>query len=41
MNTINLGIEEDKREVKVGANLEPSVKERMIQLLHEYVEDFS
>ena len=41
VDTINLGIEEDKREVKVGANLEPSVKERLIQLLHDYVEDFS
>ena len=25
----------------MGANLEPSVKERLIQLLHEYVEVFS
>ena len=41
MDTINLGIEEDKREVKVGANLEPSVKERLIQLLHDYVEVFA
>ena len=41
MDTINLGTEEDKTEVKVGANLEPSVKERLIQLLHEYVEAFS
>ena len=40
MDTINLGTEEDKREVKVGANLEPSVKERLIQLLHGYVEVF-
>ena len=30
VDTINLGTEEDKREVKVGANLEPSVKERRI-----------
>ena len=41
MDTLNLGTEEDKREVKVGANLEPSVKERLIQLLHEYVEVFA
>ena len=41
VDTINLRIEEEKREVKVGANLEPSVKERLIQLLHEYVEVFS
>ena len=26
VETINLGTEEDKKEVKVGANLEPSVK---------------
>ena len=30
VDTINLGTEEDKREVKMGANLEPSVKERLI-----------
>ena len=41
VDTINLGTEEDIREVKVGANLEPSVKERLIQLLHEYVEVFA
>ena len=41
VDTINLGTEEDKRDVKVGSNLKPSVKERLIQLLHEYVEVFS
>ena len=41
VDTINLGTEKDKREVKVGANLEPSVKERLIQLLHDYVEVFA
>ena len=41
MDTINLGIKEDKKEVKVGANLEPSVKKHLIQLLHDYVEVFS
>ena len=41
VDTINLGTEEDKKEVKVGANLEPSVKERLIQLLHDYVEVFA
>ena len=41
MDTINLGTEEDKKEVKVGVNLEPSIKERLIQLLHEYVDVFS
>ena len=41
MDTINLGTEDDKKEVKMGANLEPSNKERLIHLLHDYVEVFS
>ena len=41
MDTINLGTEEDKKEVKVGANREPSVKKCLIQLLHDYVEVFA
>ena len=41
MVTINLGTEEDKIEVKVGANLEPSVKSRLVQILHDYVEVFA
>ena len=41
LDTINLGTEEGKKEIKVGANLEPSVKERLIQLLHDYVEIFA
>ena len=41
VDTINLGTEEDKKEVKVGANLEPSIKESLIQLLHNYVKVFS
>ena len=41
VDTINLGTEEDKKEVNVGANLEPSIKERLIQLLHDYVEFFA
>ena len=41
LETINLGTEEDRKEVQVGANLEPSVKERLIQLLNEYVEIFA
>ena len=40
MDTINLGTEEDRKEIRVGANLELSVKERLIQLLHKYVEIF-
>ena len=41
MDTINLGTDEDRKEIRVGANLEPSVKERLIQFLHDYVEIFS
>ena len=41
LDTIKLGTEEDKKEIKVGANLEPSVKERLIQLLHDYIEIFA
>ena len=41
LETINLGTKEDRKEVKVGANLEPSVKERLVQLLNEYVEIFA
>ena len=41
LDTINLGTEEDKKEIEVGANLETSVKERLIQLLHNYLEIFA
>ncbi|GAU39246.1 hypothetical protein TSUD_396930 [Trifolium subterraneum] len=38
---INLGSEEDKKEIKIGALLEASVKERVIVLLREYVDIFA
>ena len=41
VETINLGTETDKKEVKIGANLELSVKQRLIQMLHDYVEIFA
>ena len=41
VKTVNLGTEEDKKEVKIGANLEHSVKEHLIQMLHDYIEIFS
>ena len=41
LDTIILGTEEDKKEIRVGANLESNVKERLIQLLHDYVEIFA
>ena len=41
MGTINLGTEEDKREVKMGSDRESNGKQRLIHLLHEYVEVFT
>ena len=41
VESLNLGTEIDKKEVKIGANLELSVKKRLIQMLHDYVEIFS
>ena len=38
---MNLGTEEDKKDVKIGANLEDSVKKRLIKMLCNYVEIFS
>ena len=40
VDTVNMGTKEDIKEVKVGSNLERSVKERLIQLLRDYVEIF-
>ncbi|XP_050889100.1 uncharacterized protein LOC127094288 [Lathyrus oleraceus] len=41
MEVINLGSEEDRKEVKVGALLAPEVKERMMELLREYTDVFA
>ena len=41
METINLGTEIDKKEVKIGANLELSVKQRLIQMLRDYIQTFA
>ncbi|XP_039683784.1 uncharacterized protein [Medicago truncatula] len=38
---INLGTEEDKKEIKIGASLEASVKNRIIELLKEYDDIFA
>jgi len=38
---INLGTEEDKKEIKIWASLEASVKKRVIELLKEYVDVFA
>ena len=41
VEVVNLGIEEVRKEVKVGAALEASVKSRMLALLKEYVDIFA
>ena len=41
VETVNLGTEEDIKEVKIGVDLEHSVKKRLIQMLHGYVKVFS
>ena len=41
VESVNLGTELDKKEVKISANLELSVKQRLIQMLHDYVEIFA
>ena len=38
---VNLGDEEDRKEVKVGALLISEVKEKMLELLREYVDVFA
>ena len=41
LEVINLGTEEDKKEVKIGALLHPEVKIKLIDLLKEYVDVFA
>ena len=41
VEVVNLGTEENKKEFKIGANLENGVKERLIQMLCDYVEIFA
>lgn len=41
VDIVNLGAEEDKREIKIGAGLVDSVKKILIQMLHDYVEVFA
>ena len=38
---VNLGSEEDPKEVKIGASLHPNVKRGLIELLKEYVDIFA
>ena len=41
LETVNLGSEENVKEVKIGALLSPTVKEQLISLLKEYVDVFA
>ena len=41
LETINLGSEEDPKEVKIGALLHPDVKSELIELLKEYMDVFA
>ena len=36
-----MGTELDKKEIKIGANLERGVKSKLVQMLHDYVEVFA
>ena len=38
---MNLGTEEDKKEIEIGVDLEDNVKKRLTQMLYDYVEIFS
>ena len=41
VESVNLGTNIDKKEFKIGENLELSVKKRLIQMLRDYVEIFA
>lgn len=41
LETVNLGTEDCKKEIRIGANLHAKVKKRLIELLHEYVNVFA
>lgn len=41
VETINLGTEEGKKQVKVGTTLVASIKQRLIKLLQEYMDVFA
>ena len=38
---INLGIEEERREVKIRTTLSPTIREKLIDLLREYSDVFA
>ncbi|WJX45412.1 hypothetical protein P8452_32294 [Trifolium repens] len=41
LEVVNLGSEEDKKEIKIGALLDENIKSRLIELLKEYVDVFA
>src|ERR1043165_6884696 len=41
IEVVNLGTDKDRKEIKIGAGLENSVKERLIQMLRDYIEVFA
>ena len=41
IEVVNIGTEEQKREVRIGAALEESVKQRLIAMLREYADIFA
>ena len=41
VETINLGTKVDRKKVKISTTLELNVKQRLIQMLHDYVEIFA
>src|ERR1043165_9678068 len=41
VEVVDLGPDEDRKEIKIGADLENSVKERLIQMLRDYIEVFA
>ena len=41
VEVVNIGTEEQKREVRIGAALEESVKQRLIAMLQEYADIFA
>ena len=41
VESVNMGTEKDNKEVKIGENPELSVKQRLIQMLHDYVKIFA
>ena len=41
IEVVNLGTKADKIKVKISANLEDNVKNKLIQMFHDYVEIFA